>query len=145
MANPGVYPVDPTTQVGQVRLTLGDVTAVDLVPAVTGMADFSWFSDAEIAQFILAASSNTLRAVGIAVMQLATGAGLKGYTVKSQDLSMDASKRGQTLEVIANSYFAQALAVDEADARDAFSIVAFPGLPPDPNQVQDLFGWFLSA
>ena len=67
------------------------------------------------------------RAVGFAIMQMALGFALKGISVKTDDLSLDASKRGSSLHEIALSYIAQADATDTADASDFFGIAPFGG------------------
>lgn len=122
MANPGVSPIDSSTSVGRVRLMLGDVRSVPLVPAVVGQADYERFGDAELASFLVVGGDSVLRAVGHAVTQLALGAGLSGVSIKTDDLGIDNSRRGATLLDIAKSYFEQADADDLSE--DYLAIVS---------------------
>lgn len=124
MANPGVFPIDPSTPVGQVRLFIGDVTARPLSPTVEGQASFDWFSDAELAQFLVSADGSVQRACGYAILQLATGAALKdGRAIKTDDLSVGASTKGASLLAVAQAFFAEADAADEGDS-SGFLIVS---------------------
>lgn len=129
MANPGTFPIDPASPVGQVRLFVGDVNAVELSPAVEGQRSFDWFADAELEQFLTAAGGSVQRATGYAIMQLATGAALKdGRAIKTDDLSVGASTKGASLLSIAQAFFAEADSADLAAESSGFLIVS-PGAP----------------
>lgn len=125
MSNLGVFPLDPASDVGRVRLEIGDVNAEPASPPVEGQAEYDWFGDNEILQF-LSGGESILRACGRAVRQLALGKTLAGgVSIKTDDLSIDAKTRGTSLLSIADSYFADA---DEEEARadaDLFVVVPF--------------------
>lgn len=124
-----------------VRLILGDINAVDLVPPVSGQGNYAWFSDAEISAFVTQSEGNYLRAVGFAILQLATGAAQKGINVKTDDLSVDASVRGTSLTAIAMDYFAEANRLDTIDDQNVFTIVV--PTDPSPTSMWDFpFGFF---
>lgn len=109
----GAIPVDPTTSVGQVRLTVGD-TVYTVIEGDQEHGDFTYFSDDEISTAYTVGSESTTRAVGILVKQLALNASLNGQSIKADDFSINTLSRGADLLKVAESYFAQA---DAEDAR----------------------------
>lgn len=128
MANPGAFPINSASAVGQVRLFVGDTNASELVPPVDGSRSFDWFSDVALEQFLAAATGSVQRATGYAIMQLATGFAMKdGRPIKTDDLSVGASTRGNTLLGIAQAFFSEADAVDASADSSAFIIVAPAG------------------
>lgn len=111
MTNIGVAPYDPTTLVGKVRVTTGDV----IYGAITaGEAEYEMFSDEDIEAFLVASEDNILRAAGFGFMSLAARASLNSKTVKDYDLSIDLKSLADSLRKQANEFFNQA---DAADAR----------------------------
>lgn len=112
MANSGVYPLDPLTLVGQFRLGYGDVYSVPFDPVQPGLQDYTHFSDAEIAQFIVLGGDSTNRSIGYAYLQAAGAAAMESKSVKDYDLAVDLTKRAEDLRKIALTYFGLADAED---------------------------------
>jgi hypothetical protein len=100
----GLFPIDPTTLIGMVRLDLGDDT-----PDASG--DFT-FSDDAIDAALARGGDSIPRACGMLVKRLALQATLAGQSIKADDFSINTSNRGKDLLAVAKSYF------DEADAAD---------------------------
>lgn len=120
--NPGAYPLGPTTEVGRLRVTIGDVNSVPFDPPQTGVQDYGLFSDAELEVYI-AQGGSILRAAGLAYTSLAAKAALAGKSVKDYDLAVDTTKRGDSLFKIAQGFF------DLADEEDAGSEQGFQIVP----------------
>lgn len=116
MANRGVVPIDGTTPVGQVRLLLGDTIFAPLVPPRGDEADFTYFSDLDIANALSAGAGSTLRATGYLVQQLALNAAQSGKSIKASDFSISTTGRGADLLAVAKSYFVEATAADLRDS-----------------------------
>lgn len=112
MANPGVAPLDPTSEVGKFRLMIGDTEYVPLDPPEPGFGDYTLFSDAEIEVF-LEQGEGPEEAAYFAYLQLAGSAALEAKSVKDFDLQVDLSKRAQELRLIAQMWR------DRADALSA--------------------------
>lgn len=124
--NPGAYPLDPTTEVGKLRVTIGDVNSTPYNPVRPNVQNYKMFSDVELEVFI-AQGSSVLRAAGFAYLALAAQASLNSKSVADYDLRVDTTKRGADLRAIAQRFFDQA---DEQDAGtdEGFQIVP-TGLP----------------
>ena len=129
MSNRGIAPPGPGTLITKVRDSVGDTQYVALNPAESGFGSYNYFSDGEISAFLLAGSDNITRATGYAILALARNAGLTGKAIATDDLRLDISKRGDTLEKIAQSYFDQADAEDARveDAGATFTVTPFVG------------------
>lgn len=115
MVNEGVFPLDPTTDVGKVRLGAHDTFASPLTPPRDGFGDYVMFSDMEVAQAVALASGSIPRAIGLLIKGLAVQAALGARSIRTDDLGYDNQKRGATLMQIAQSWLAQADAGDAAD------------------------------
>ncbi len=132
MANVGVAPLDPTAAVGQLRLLLGDVSEVDLVPAVAGQGNYGMFSDADLGSFLAAGYGNINRAAGHAYTRIASTFAMQSATAKAQDMAVDLTKRAEQFTALAK------LKYDLADQDDltgrnpagAVAIVLTPSLRP---------------
>ena len=107
MPNRGVAPPDPETEVGQLRLFIGDVIYVELDPPEVGYGDYTNFSDDQLNQF-LAQGGSLMRAAGYAYLQLATAAAAQAITVTSDDLRIELTERAAQLRQIANLWLEQA-------------------------------------
>lgn len=117
--NTGLYPLDANTNVGKFRLTIGDTVATN----ITGdQGDYSYFSDAEITQFLFLGGDSVPRAVGFAYRAWAGQAAAEAAVIKDFDLQVDYTKRAAALSDQADFWFAQADA-DDANAADAVQIV----------------------
>jgi hypothetical protein len=120
MANTGVAPLDPTTDVGKLRALIGDTNYVPLDPPVTGQGDYTMFSDVELTAYLAQAGDSLNRAAGYAYFALASQAALSAKQIKDYDLQVDTRQRADSLFNVAKWYFDQA---DAADAEEAFFIV----------------------
>lgn len=127
MSNPGVAPLDPNTPVGQLRALVGDTQYVPLVPPVTGQGDYNVWSDHSLAAVLATQGGSALRAAGSLYLQLAAEYAQSGRSVKTDDLAINTLGRGDTLLKVAQSFFDDATAGDNAAANDFFQIVPFAG------------------
>lgn len=122
--NIGVYPLDPTSEVGKFRLATGDVTSVALDPPVAGYESYSINSDDEIENFLAMGGDSQLRGIGYWYLSMSGAAARESKAVKDYDLQVDLTKRSNDLRATAMTYFSLA---DEEDANaglsEAFEIV----------------------
>lgn len=116
--NPGVYPLDATSDTGKVRLMFGDTQSTAYDPVESGKQDYTLFSDDEIEAF-LEVGETISGAVGWAYMQLAGEAARQSANIKDYDLQADLTKRSADLRAAAQFYFD----MDAASSDDAFVIV----------------------
>lgn len=121
--NPGAYPVDPLTDVGQFRLAFGDVYSSPYDPVEPGFQDYTELSDAEIEQFISLGADSIPRAIGFYYLSLSGAAAKESKSVKDYDLSVNLEKRAADLRATAQIWFDRADAIDDASAEDSFDIV----------------------
>lgn len=121
MANPGVYPVNFTTDVGKFRLLVNDLYSVPLVPVVAGQQDYTLFSDAEIEGY-LALETSVYRAAGLAFMGLAATASREAESVKDFDLQVDRRDKSKALMEQARWFYTEAERLD-SEGDEGFVIV----------------------
>ena len=133
--NLGVAPVDPTTDVGRVRLLLGDSDGKPLDPPVEGKASYNLLSDAEIEAYLAAGSGSALRGIGFYYMALAGEAAKESKSVKDFDLSVDLKSRAGDLRNMALMWFDRADEEDAGAFEDEFVVVPTgkhdPVYPPE--------------
>lgn len=127
MSNKGITPIDATSEVGRLRLLVGDTASVPLQPDEPGFADYATWSDAALEVALLTQGGNQLRAAGTLYLQLAAEHSLTGRSVKTDDLAIDTTRRGSDLRAIAQSFFDEAIVADRDAASDFFQIVPFGG------------------
>lgn len=120
--NPGQFPVDLASPVGQFRALVGDLASVPYTPVYPGFQNFVMFSDAEIEAYI-EQGGGTTRGVGFAYLYLAGQAALESVSVKDYDLAIDKTKRAADLRAIAQIWFSRADDEDVASAEEGFEIV----------------------
>lgn len=111
MANTGLFPLDPTSDVGQVRLAIGDDEATNLV-APNG--DYAYFSDAAITVALSLAGGGIARSCGVLVKQLALSLTIAGQSIGADGFSINTLGKGRDLLQVALSFERQA---DDEDAR----------------------------
>lgn len=121
--NPGVYPLDPDTRVGQFRLLFGDVESTPYVPAEPGIQNYGELSDSEIEVFLVQGGDSLNRAVGFYYLSLAGAAAKASRSVKDYDLQIDTTKRAADLREIAKWWFDLADGDDAISGEEAFEIV----------------------
>jgi hypothetical protein len=101
-------------------------TAEDL-RALVRDDDEAAFTDEQLDAALLASGDNLLRAAGFAYQALAAEYALRGKSVRTDDLAIDTRDRGKTLLEVAQSYFDEAAAAQNAEGGDLFQIVPFAG------------------
>lgn len=121
--NPGAFPVDLTSPVGQFRALIGDLNSTAYDPDVPGFQNFTMFSDAEVEAYI-AQGEGVTRAIGFAYLYLAGQAALESVSIKDYDLMIDKTKRATDLRVIAQAWFDRADNEDVSSAEEGFEIVS---------------------
>ncbi|WP_217181639.1 hypothetical protein [Streptomyces sp. AC495_CC817] len=127
MANPGANPIDASTPVGVLRLTVGDTESQPLEPPVSGLADYAVWSDDALSVALMNAAGNNLRAAGNLYRQLAAVYAQTGRSIKTDDLQLNTLSRGDSLLKVAQSFLDEAQANENATANDFFQIVPFAG------------------
>lgn len=123
MANPGVYPLDPTTDVGKVRLVIGDTISIPLNPVVSGQQDYTQFSDAEIQVFLDYSDDSPMRAAGYAYLSLAGSAAQQAESIADYDLKLDTRDKAKQLREQAAFYFSRSDQID-MEGEEGFQIVS---------------------
>lgn len=88
MANPGVAPVDPSTEIGQLRYLIGDTAYTELQPPVTDQGDYTWFSDVALQVFIDRAGGNLDLAAAYAFRQIGDYYAQNAASIKTDDLQV---------------------------------------------------------
>ncbi|WP_025157186.1 hypothetical protein [Leifsonia aquatica] len=111
MANSGTFPLDKATDVGRVRLVLGDTEATGVVD---GKGDYAYWSDDSIDVALVLEDGNILRACAVLVEQLAVALTVAGQSIKADDFSINTLGKGGDLLDAAARYQARA---DVAEAR----------------------------
>ena len=118
MANEGVAPPDYTTDVGKVRVLLGDTNPTDIS---LGEGTYLYFSDDEIAAFLTMYGDNVKLA---AARCLETIAGSQALLLKSwtaDDLTVNGDRIAESLRKLAAQLREEAL-VDESN--EYFNMIA---------------------
>lgn len=108
MSNRGVAPLDPNTDVGQLRLMIGDTEYVDLVPPEVGYGDYNNFSDDELGGFIAAGGGSITRGSGYAYIRLAALTAAGAISWRSDDLAIDSKQIASEYRLLARVAFEQA-------------------------------------
>jgi hypothetical protein len=121
--NPGIYPIDPLTAVGQFRLAEGDVYSSPYSPVEPGFQNYGELSDAEIEGYLALSADNVPRGIGMYYLSLSGQAAKRSKTVKDYDLAVNLEKRAADLRATAQIWFDRADANDALSAEDAFEIV----------------------
>lgn len=121
--NPGQWPVDLSSEVGQFRALVGDLNATPYDPVEPGYRSFEKFSDAEIEGYIAAGGGSIPRGIGFSYLYLAGQAALESQSVKDYDLQIDNTKRAADLRAIAQMWFGRADDDDDsAGLNDVFEV-----------------------
>lgn len=121
--NPGEYPVDLTSKVGQFRALTGDLNSTPYDPAYPGFQNFLKFSDAEIEGYLAQGGDSVARAIGYSYLYLAGQAAIESAAIKDYDLQIDKTKRAADLMAIAKLWFGQADEEEVISGEEAFEIV----------------------
>lgn len=119
--NPGVYPINASTDVGQMRYLLGDTESTAYDPVEAGYQNYEFFSDAELQALLTMAGDSIPTAVGYAYLKLAGAAAGQSVEWQSDDLRVSLSKTPGELRQIAQMWFDQGSS--EAGNIDIFELV----------------------
>jgi hypothetical protein len=120
MANSGVAPVDLTTDVGRVRVLLGDT---DPANVSGGFGDYLYFSDDELTAVLSMYNDNPKLAAARCLETIAASQALLLKSWSSDDLSVRGDAIAESLRKIAKQLRDEAT----ADASsDSFEIIPFP-------------------
>lgn len=118
MSNSGVAPVDLGSDVGKVRVLLGDT---DPVNVINNVGEYLFFSDQELESILSMYNSPQMAAARC----LDTIAGSQALLLKSwssDDLSVNGDRIAKELRELAKQLRAEAM---DAEGSEAFEIVAF--------------------
>lgn len=127
----GLVPPDPTTEVGRLRILVGDVDAVvdpdgELGPTTEG--EYTVFGDLQLAAFLFE-GGNVLRGAALAIRRLAVEYSAAGQSIRTDDLQIDLRSRGRDLREVAESFSAEAAEWEDANGQGAGT--GRPGMGPD--------------
>jgi hypothetical protein len=120
MANSGVAPVDLTSNVGRVRVLLGDT---DPTNVAEGYGDYLYFSDDELDAVLGLYDDNPKLAAARCLETIAASQALLLKSWSSDDLSVRGDAIAESLRKIAQQLRAE---VVSGESSDAFEIIPFP-------------------
>lgn len=102
--NPGKFPLDPTSKVGQVRVTLGDTASEPFDPPRPDEQNYGMYSDLEIEVFLAQSEDSVEGALFFAYSQMAAAAAMASKSVRDFDLQVDTTKRATDLLALARMW-----------------------------------------
>lgn len=120
MANDGIAPPDFTTNVGKVRVLLGDT---DPTNVSGGEGEYLFFSDTELEALLELHDDNVKLTAARCMETIAGSQALLLKSWSSDDLTVNGDRIAKELRELAKQLRAEALA-DESS--DSFEIVPFP-------------------
>jgi hypothetical protein len=112
MANPGVSPVDFESDIGKVRVLLGDTEATGVNQ---GMGNYLYFSDDEIEAFLSMYGDNVKLAAARAMEVIASSQALLLKSWSSDDLTVNGDRIAESLRKIAAQLRQEAIAEESAE------------------------------
>lgn len=112
MANFGVSPVDYDTDVGKVRVLLGDTEAENVE---SGIGEYMYFGDAEINAFLDMYGDNVKLAAARAIEVIAASQALLLKSWSSDDLTVNGDKIAESLRKIAAQLREEAIAEESSE------------------------------
>ena len=125
MANSGVAPVDLGSNIGRVRVLLGDTDPTSVVGTI---GEYLYFSDAEVESLLGMYDDNPKLTAARALETIAGSQALLLKSWSSDDLSVRGDQIAKELRDIANQLRSEALA---SDSSALFDIVAFGEEDPE--------------
>jgi hypothetical protein len=135
MANDGVAPPDYTTDVGKVRVLLGDTDPTDVS---SGEGTYMYFSDDEIAAFLTMYGDNVKLAAARCLETIAASQALLLKSWSSDDLTVNGDRIAESLRKLAAQLREEAL-VDESN--EYFNMIAM-FIDDDNDGVADEYPWW---
>ncbi len=112
MANFGVSPVDFDTDVGKVRVLLGDTEAENVE---SGIGEYMYFSDAEINAFLEMYGENVKLAAARAMETIASSQALLLKSWSTDDLAVNGDRIAESLRKIAAQLREEALSEEASE------------------------------
>lgn len=150
MSNRGLRAIDPSTDIGSLRLQVGDTNFTEFDPVEDDYVNYDYFSDSTLEAFIESADENITRATGFAYRSLAGILTMSAVSITTDDLRVDTLGRAKLMRELANEWISQAADEDEAAASDIFDVIPFAGAkkavnpelaPPVNNDAGDDPNW----
>lgn len=96
----GVYPIDASTQIGQLRLAIDDTTITE--DNGDGTAEYVYFGDDQLEVFLAMGNDNFVLAKGYAYQSIAAIITIQAKDFTSDDLRVEAWRRADILRRLAN-------------------------------------------
>jgi hypothetical protein len=135
MANDGVAPPDYTTDVGKVRVLLGDTEPTDVSG---GEGTYMYFSDDEIAAFLTMYGDNVKLAAARCLETIASSQALLLKSWSSDDLTVNGDRIAESLRKLAAQLREEAL-VDESN--EYFNMISM-FIDDDDDGQADEYPWW---
>ena len=102
--NPGKYPIDPTTNVGQLRAVIGDTASEPFDPPIPGVQNYEMYSDTELEAFLAMSEGSVEGGAFYVYSQMAAAAAMESRSIADFDLKIDLTKRSGDLRAIAQMW-----------------------------------------
>jgi hypothetical protein len=134
MANSGVAPVDLGSNVGKVRVLLGDT---DPTNVVSNVGEYLFFSDAELEAILGMYSGSPQLAAARCLDTIAGSQALMLKSWSSDDLTVNGDRIAKELRELAKQLREEAVS---AEASEAFNIIPYP-VPPEVPEYAERPWW----
>jgi hypothetical protein len=134
MANSGVAPVDLGSNVGKVRVLLGDT---DPTNVSAGQGEYLFFSDDEITAILGMYSGSPQLAAARCLDTIAGSQALLLKSWSSDDLTVNGDRIAKELRELAKQLRQEALG---SEASEAFNIIPYP-VPPEVPEYAERPWW----
>ena len=133
MANTGVAPVDLGSNVGKVRVLLGDT---DPTNVSNNLGTYLFFSDAELEAILGMYSDSPQMAAARCLDTIAGSQALLLKSWSSDDLTVNGDRIAKELRELAKQLRAEAMA---AEGSEAFEIIPVPSAPVTPEYAEPIW------
>lgn len=133
MANTGVAPVDLGSNVGRVRVLLGDT---DPTNVSNNVGTYLFFSDAELEAILGMYSDSPQMAAARCLDTIAGSQALLLKSWSSDDLTVNGDRIAKELRELAKQLRAEAVS---AEASEAFEIIPFPAAVVTPEYAEPIW------
>lgn len=130
--NRGVAPLDPSSDVGRVRIQLGDVVYQPYDPPEPGYGKYSDYSDEELLSY-LEQGGSVEEAMYRIYLQMAASAAREAKQIQDFDLKINTEKRAEALLKLAQEWRAAASQA-AADIFEVFDLGSGCGCVPELAQ-----------
>lgn len=139
--NRGVAPPDGATDIGRMRLALGDSDYIEYDPPQSGFGMYQLFSDAELQAFLDLAGGNVARAIAMAYRQIGASWASSGATVKTDDLTYSAKDSVGNWLNLASYWDKVADDQDERAVNNFFDLVDLGATRRGPDSPPEASPW----